>query len=48
MAHDPPAARLVRQMPVRLDESCHLHLNRLCQKMPRTGAQNLRQRIPLK
>ncbi len=34
-------------LPVRLDERCRLHLNRLRQKMPRAGTQNLRQRIRL-
>jgi hypothetical protein len=43
VAHDPPAAGRVRQMPVRLDERRHLGLNRLHQQLPRAGTQNLRQ-----
>ena len=45
MANNPPPARLIRQIGVHLDESRHLHLNRLRQKTPRAKAQNLRQRI---
>ncbi len=35
----------IRQIAVPLDESRHLHLNRLRQKTPRAKAQNLRQWI---
>ncbi len=43
--YDPPPARRIRQIGVPLDESRHLHLNRLCQKTLRAKAQNLRQWI---
>ncbi len=45
VAHDPTATRRNRQIGVPLDESRHLHLNRLRQKTPRAKAQNLRQWI---
>jgi hypothetical protein len=45
VANNPPPARLIRQIRVHLDESRHLHFNRLRQKTPRAKAQNLRQWI---
>ncbi len=38
VANDPPATRRIRQIGVPLDESRHLHLNRLRQKTPRAKA----------
>jgi hypothetical protein len=38
VAYDPPAAGLIRQIGVPLDENRHLHLNRLRQKTPRAKA----------
>ena len=43
VAHDPPAAGRVRQMPLRLDELRHLGLNRLHQQSARPGTRKLRQ-----
>jgi hypothetical protein len=45
VAYDPPPAGLIRQIAVPLDESRHLHLNRLHQKTSRAKAQNLGQRV---
>jgi len=45
VAYDPPSAGRIPQIGVYLDESRHLHLNRLSQKTPRAKAQNLGQRI---